>query len=210
MVRTHKSLTQSGCLVLAVLVLAAGPVQADEAQDRFRSETEVRLMEMESRFRTVTGQYEEAMYRLTQMNRQLENALSDMEFRLQQLERGQQPIPTMPELSGDGPIVLDGSDQPILLTPAAPTTPNDGVDPKIEAATLLASDEATPETHPEQFLDPGTPEEQFRAAFFLVRRNELDKAILSFRAFIALYPDHIYSANAAYWLGRSYAAQNNH
>ena len=43
-----------------------------------------------------------------------------------------------------------------------------------------------------------------------MRRNELDKAILSFRAFIALYPDHIYSANAAYWLGRSYAAQNNH
>ncbi len=207
MVRTHKSLTQSGCLVLAVLVLAAWPVQADEAQDRFRSETEVRLMEMESRFRTVTGQYEEAMYRLTQMNRQLESALSDMEFRLQQLERGQQPIPTMPDLSGDGPIVLDGSDQPILLTP---TTPTEGAGPQVETVAPPASDEAMPETHPEQFLGPGTPEEQFRAAFFLVRRNELDKAILSFRAFIALYPDHIYSANAAYWLGRSYAAQNNH
>ena len=108
MVQTHKSLTQSGCLVLAALVLAAWPVQADEAQDRFRSETEVRLMEMESRFRTVTGQYEEAMYRLTQMNRQLENALADMEFRLQQLERGDQPAPILPDLTGSGPIILDG------------------------------------------------------------------------------------------------------
>ncbi|TDI59926.1 MAG: tol-pal system protein YbgF [Alphaproteobacteria bacterium] len=191
-------------LVVALLVLGAWPVQADEAQDRFRSETEVRLMEMESRFRTVTGQYEEAMYRLTQMNRQLENALSDMEFRLQQIERGQQPVPTMPDLSGEGQIILDGTDQPILLTAV------DHANPPVEAVAPPASLKATPETHPEQFLEPGTPEEQFRAAFFLVRRNELDKAILSFRAFITLYPNHIYRANAAYWLGRSYAAQHNH
>jgi tol-pal system protein YbgF len=191
-------------LAVAVMTLGSWPALADEAQDRFRSETEVRLMEMESRFKAVTGQYEEAMYRLTQMNRQLENALSDMEFRLQQLEQGNQPAPILPDLTGSGPIILDGSDQPIPLAPA------DNTSSQGEATAPQGPAEATPESDPEQFLVQGTPEDQFRAAFLLVRRNDLDKAIQSFRAFIALYPDHLYSANSAYWLGRSYAAKDNH
>ena len=205
-------------LAVAVPVYLGAPALALAADDQqFQSEVEIRLMEMENRFRTVTGQYEEAMYRLTQMSRTLENTLGDVEFRLQQLEQG----------NVSGPIDLTGAPQAAdtesladpLADPLAETVPTTELaDVQALPAAMLVDGEVepptdaviTPETHPEQYLEGDTPEEQFRAAFFLVRRGELDKAIQAYRAFITLHPDHPYRANAVYWLGRSHAAQGNY
>jgi tol-pal system protein YbgF len=218
----------SGLAVAATLVttviVAPGPaVAADDTQ--FQPGMEVRLMEMENRFRTVTGQYEEAMYRLTQMNRTLENTLADMDYRLQQLEQGTAPPPrnsaafaatlntsaeppAIPVTAG-GPAEGGVIESPPAAATATAADPTEGgiIDAPAEAS---ASEAVTPETHPEQYLEGDTPEEQFRAAFFLVRRDELDKAINAYRAFIVLYPEHPYRANAAYWLGRSHAAKENY
>jgi len=182
-------------------------IAADDQQ--FQSEVEIRLMEMENRFRTVTGQYEEAMYRLTQMSRTLENTLGDVEFRLQQLEQGKISGP-IPLTEGSQAAADEPQAEPIPTTEPASVQALPAallVDGEVEPAADVV---VTPETHPEQYLEGDTPEEQFRAAFFLVRRGELDKAIQAYRAFITLHPDHPYRANAVYWLGRSHAAQGNY
>jgi tol-pal system protein YbgF len=188
---------------------------ADEQQ--FRSEVEVRFMEMENRFRTVTGQYEEAMYRLAQMSRTMENTLGDVEYRLRQLEQGGVNTTGSEPLAGaaqEGANVGPAAQAGAAADQAS--TQQEGGEPAIPAgavALLVDVEEdvvVTPETHPEQYLEGDTPEEQFRAAFFLVRRGELDKAINAYRAFITLHPNHPYRANAVYWLGRSHAAQGNY
>jgi len=188
----------ASALFVILIVLASHAANA-QVSDQYRSETEIRLMQLENRFREVTGQYEEAMYRLTQMNRQLENSLADMDFRLQQLEAGnlsatvtgEEGSPVVDavsttESSGEPPFELDLSEEPAEM----------GVDPLL------------PETNPDQYLVGTTPEEQFDAAFTLVRRDKLDEAVLAFRAFLAKYPDHASRANATYWLGKSYFAQS--
>jgi TolA-binding protein len=190
------------------VVPAATAQESEEA--RFRSEMEIRLMEMENRFRNVTGQYEEAMYRLTQMNRTLENTLADVEFRLQQLEQGAvTPAPAI----GDGAPAVESEDTPAVAD--APSVDAGGEISTSDVAALTApapaaAETITPETHPERYLEGETPEEHFRAAFFLVRSDDLDRAIDALRAFVALHPDHPYRANAEYWLGRSHGAKDDH
>lgn len=194
-------------VMLGLLVQPAAAQENDEA--RFRSEIEIRLMEMENRFRTVTGQYEAAMYRLTQMNRTLENTLADVEFRLQQLEQGAvaaAPSVDEAEAAAEAPTGVVEQATPSVDSGAISTT-------DVAALTAPAPVEpetVTPETHPERYLEGETPEEQFRAAFFLVRSNDLDKAINALRAFVALHPDHPYRANAEYWLGRSHGAKDDY
>jgi len=221
----------SGLAVGATLAIVTPELALAADDTQFQSNMEVRLMEMENRFRTVTGQYEEAMYRLTQMNRTLENTLADVDYRLQQLEQnGIQPVSSLPATGAvdtmQAPASTTSEPSPAPVVAADPTEGGAFASPSTPAEVVAedpteggmidisaedgATETPTPETHPEQYLEGDTPEEQFRAAFFLVRRDELDKAINAYRAFIVLYPEHPYGANAAYWLGRSYKAKENY
>ena len=215
---SSRSLRFHGVAMAMMIGLAAaspGVMAADDAQ--FRSETEIRLMEMENRLRTVTGQYEEAMYRLTQMNRQMENRLADMDFRLQQLEQGGVVSPAAGaegDVDAMAPVDAAQADQSSAdasvveasVAESGPGAPTEAAAP----AAAPAEDVVTPESHPERYLSEGTAEEQFDEVFRLVRRNKLTQAIESFRAWIALHPDHPHQANAMYWMGRSHAVLGDH
>ena len=176
------------CALLS-FVLAPSQTLAQTSEQEYRANLQIRLMEMENQMRRMTGQYEEAVHRLAQLTRRLELALEDVEFRLQSLEQG-----TAPAGASGRPLPAAGT-QPV--TPSGAPTPQETPAPVVAAV-------ASPEDDPAQFLVGETPEAQFQEAFKLVRREQLGEAENSFRAFIAQYPDHELTANARYWLGKSY------
>ena len=132
------------------------------------------------------------------MNRRLENALADVEFRLQQLESGLPP---------EGIDAVDGDEGTDAADPADEAGKIDAAEGEVSE---VVDDPDSPENNPDAYLAGETPEEQFDNAFTLVRRNQLDDAIPAFRAFLAKYPEHSSRSNATYWLGKSYFVKGNY
>lgn len=184
----------------AVFISSAGDALAQRDQREYRANQELRLMEMENQMRRMTGQYEEAIHRLTQMTRRLEGALEDIEFRLQAIEQGAPPTSiygAVPETAAKGDRSPAGEAN---LPVGATLVP----EPSANMANIR------PEDDPQRFLVGSTPEEQFADAFRLVRREQLDEAEKAFRAFLTVNPDHNLSGNARYWLGKTYFERSNY
>lgn len=53
-------------------------------------------------------------------------------------------------------------------------------------------------------LPKGTPKDQYKYAFGLLRIAEYDKAELALQEFVKLHPKHVLVSNARYWLGEIY------
>ena len=184
-----KNLLRLGRIVACALISFAalsGQARAQTSEQEYRANLQIRLMEMENQMRRMTGQYEEAVHRLAQLTRRLELALEDVEFRLQSLEQGNVGASSAP-----------ASGAPAAVLPSAQAPAPEAAPPVVETA-------AVPEDDPDQFLVGETPEAQFQEAFKFVRKEQLLEAESAFRAFIAKYPDHELTANARYWLGKSY------
>ena len=202
--------------VVATVVLLAGSHGAfAQTENTYRAENEIRMMEMENQLRRVTGQYEEAMYRLTQVNRRLERSLEDMEYRLGVLEQQQRGPASaggaVAPIDDTGVMVAEnGVSAGVEGVVAGGETSAAEVSTTAEAAVVGSAVEATPESAPEQFLEGDTPEQQFQAAFAHLRRNELQEAEYAFRAFLTLYPDESLASNSKYWLGKTYYARGDY
>jgi len=221
-----------GILSFLALLGTSSPSIAQQPQlDTYRAQNEVRLTRIENDLRRLTGNYEEAMYRLTQLNQQLEKQLEDMQFRIDQLEKRLAGAPAGAEAAGGAePGYPAGQDAGMDGDPATggagptPLPGNQGYGPRQAqgrvADTLgdqLTSPGGTPapprgepEETPEQYLEGDTPDAQFNYAFGLLRRDDFQGAEAAFRAFIALNPQHRAAPNAKYWLGKTYFAQKNY
>lgn len=213
-----------GILSLFALLGSSHIASAQQPLDPHRAQTEVRMTRIENDMRRLTGQYEEAMHRLTQLNQQLEKQLEDMQYRIQTLERqlaegaqgaapasddqatgaiaGYTPVPS------DGPMPLPGmgGSSPAPQGRVADTLNDQLVSP----GGTPAPPRGEPEETPERYLQGDTADAQFNYAFSLLRRDDFDGAELAFRAFLALNPDHRAAPNAKYWLGKTYFAQRNY
>ncbi len=179
--------------------------------DAYRAETDTRIMELENRLRKITGQYEEAVYRLTHMSRKLEQSLGDIEFRLQRLE-GSAPLSAVPggsEQTATGADISITSASTVAATASTVQAAAPG-GPAGITAIAAATPEHTPESNPLEYLEGDTPEAQFRFAFAKLRRDNFVAAENAFRAFLTLHPDHPYTPNAKYWLGKSYYARGDY
>ncbi|MEN3974812.1 tol-pal system protein YbgF [Emcibacter sp. SYSU 3D8] len=79
---------QSLGIVSLFALLGTSTIAVAQPQlDTYRAQNEVRLTRIENDIRRLTGGNEEAMYRLTQLNQQLEKQLEDMQFRIDTLEK---------------------------------------------------------------------------------------------------------------------------
>ena len=203
-------------IVLSVLAVTMLSGPASGQQDSYRAENEIRMMEMENQLRRVTGQYEEAMYRLMQLNRRMERTLEDVEYRLGELEKRSSTVEGA-EAGSAGfaaqPQDADSTSDVMSSVPedqAVVADPNETLDITSNEPAPAVAASPTPETAPEQFLTTGTPDAQFNAAFAQLRRNELESAEMAFRAFLVLHADHALASNAKYWLGKTYYARGNY
>ena len=63
---------------------------------------------------------------------------------------------------------------------------------------------------PKKILPPGTPKEQYKFAFSLVRRAEFGQATEALEEFIKTHPSDPLTSNARYWLGRTHYVRKDY
>ncbi len=229
-----------GILSLFTLLGTPAIAIAQPQVDPYRAQNEVRLTRIENDIRKLTGGNEEIMYRLTQLNQQLEKQLEDMQFRVDALEkqlaaaRSGQASPAGMSPEGAPPGDMGGEDMggedrggegmngdPGMAVDAPAGMRGGRLAPPGRVADTLGDQldspggtppppRGAPEETPEQYLEGDTPDAQFNYAFSLLRRDDYQGAEEAFRAFLALNPDHRAAPNAKYWLGKTYFALKNY
>lgn len=226
-----------GILSLFTLLGTTSIVAAQPQVDPYRAQNEVRMTRIENDIRKLTGSNEEVMYRLTQLNQQLEKQLEDMQFRIDTLEKklaaggGQaQGAPGGMDAGANGDSSMGGDPSmgadpslggdPSMAGGPEPVGRPRGAPPRRVGDTLggqlgspggtPAPPKGSPEETPDQYLEGDTPDAQFNYAFSLLRRDDYQGAEGAFRAFLALNPEHRAVPNAKYWLGKTYFAQKNY
>ena len=63
---------------------------------------------------------------------------------------------------------------------------------------------------PKKVLPPGTPKEQYKFAFGLVRKQDFSEAIEALEEFIKTYPGEPLTSNARNWLGRTHYVRKDY
>ena len=186
----------------------------------------VRLVDLESQIRALTGRAEGLDHRLDQIDRRLEKLVGDVDYRLGVLERvaaqraaaAQAPAATLPPAAAAAlpPAVekaVPGSGESGFATP--PQTL--GTISQSDLAEFAARRSATgpPGTRPDPqaadqaaalagALPEGTAKERYQHARMLLFAQKYDQAELVLRAFLEVHPDDPLALNARYWLGETY------
>jgi len=156
-----------------------GPIDLSPA---YRERVEVRLAEMESELRELTGRVEEATFAVRRLEDRLEKLVEDVDFRLAALERG-------------GMAAADGA--PTGLPAPLPTESADG-----EGGPAPSGEPRSEQTA--NLLPAGSAAEEYEQAQRLLTQGRYDEAETALRGFLDRHPDHQLSDNARYWLAESY------
>ena len=137
---------------------------------------------LERQLQSLTGQVEQANYKVRQMEEAMAKFRADTEFRLTQLEGGAKP----PAAAAADQTTLT---LPALKPPAA-ATPK----PVADAAAKPAD----------------TPEAAYQAAYAFVVAKDNVKAVSALQDFAAKHPKSPRASHALYWLGRTLIAQGEY
>lgn len=167
---------------------------------------EVRISQIEDQLRSVTGQIEQINYTLDQLKHRLDTLSSDVDQRLTALEHGgTAPAQTPPSAPPPGgPRPLGGS-------PPA-NAPGPGGQPHIlgQIPAGAGQSAAAGAGAGAVNLPAGTPQQQYDAAFKLLRQANYPAAETALRAFIQRYPKDPLAGNAQYWLGETYFVRKDY
>ncbi len=192
----------------AVFQGASPPAPApgdDRLSPEYAASVEVRLADIETQLRRLTGQVETQGFRIQQFGDRLDRALSDLEFRLSILEDGggaglaQTPgdtvvgasrAPSQPGSAAPGAATSAGSLGTLTIGPGGDV-----------AGASVAS--APPQAVPEAALS-GDPASRYQAAFDLLVRQQYEAAEVALANFVADHPTHEDAGKAQFWLGETY------
>ena len=167
----------------------------------------LRITALENEIRRLTGENEELMYRLGELEEALKKATDDLALRMSALERGGSPA----KPSEGAPMASAGANaamSPSAKT-AAPPAPVDGADKGAKVlGTLRSSSDGgnvAQVVRPPPVASSETPEQQYdRAHTLIVKHRKYGEAERVLRNFIDNNPKHALASNAHYWLGRTY------
>ena len=187
---------------------------------------QVQINEIERSVTQLTGQIEEFDFRIRKIEDRLERLVSDIDYRLGQLEGGASSASgqtgaapaaartgaaagatgassgAQPNTAGTGQRVDDRGTQLFGVIE------NEGSPPAVPSGPANTSSAAPARTASAPagggVLPDGTPEEQYRYAFDLLRRQDFAAAESSLAAFVKNNPDNALAGNAQYWLGETF------
>jgi len=154
------------------------------------------IEQLQSEVRALRGELEQQSFRLKKMERQQLDRYRDLDRRIGTLmERGAQPA------SGS---VLATQPQAPAAVPAAkrpePVSPQTVSNPPAKPVSPTAS--------AAQPVKNGVSDSKaYRDAFALVRARDYAAAVVAFKAFVRDYPASARVANAHYWMGEIYHAE---
>lgn len=178
---------------------------------------DLRLSQLESELRGLTGQIEEQSFRMDRLNTRVDKLIADMDARLRRLEDGGgRPLTSgsATGLGGTGQASL-GSEPGTLGTVseqavaavrgggevASPSAAPAGGSVSAGAAALGG---AAAGSEGDYDLPGVTPEEKYSHAFSLLSQANYEQAERALSAFLKEYPNHRLAGNAKYWLGETH------
>lgn len=191
---------------------------------------------LEQQVRDLTNQLEQRDFQLRQLQQNFDKYSADTNMRLQALESqlsgtitGAQPMPQPAPMQND----MTSAPAPVAPMPATPSIPSSAgsqqhsgavggtlVDPngafQPQATPQLGQITETTGAKPEGTITSGKPQggatsaaQAYDQAFADLQSGNAAAAQQAFTNFLTTYPTHPLAANAQYWLGESYFAQNN-
>ena len=190
----------------AASIMEAGAEQGRSEIAEIAARLEVRFGEVEDQFRSLTGQIEEIAHRIGVVSKRVEKLVSDVDFRLSEIEQAQAEAlaRTVPSFTQPVAAAPSASPQAALRQPtatAAPgtlgTIPQNALSPDASGALVTA-------LPPAPALPAGTVKEQYNYAFSLLRQQEYAEAERALTAFIETHPGDPLTGNANYWLAETY------
>lgn len=180
---------------------------------------DLRLSQLESELRGLTGQIEEQSHRLDGLNQRMDKLVADVDSRLQRLEQG---TGGQPMAGGETPGASQGASQAaskaaqnaaggqpgtlgtVSENAVAAVRSGGQVEPGAAVASMAAP-ASQPGAEQSAYAPAGaTPEEKYSQAFNLLSQANYDQAEVALRDFLKEYPDHRLAGNAKYWLGETY------
>lgn len=180
----------------------AGAMNIGGGSSAFQEQTEGRLGQLETDLRDLTGRVEEQGNTLSQINR----TLSDIQIRLTRLENAGGVVATnapalAPQSSASVPADLDPTRTSSILTDD-PNAPASATAPSVQNfGTLPQNANVPPESDPAR---------AYENAIALLKQRDYLLAEKAFQDFLKASPDHALAANAKYWLGEVFFAQNKY
>lgn len=178
---------------------------------------QLRMDQIETQMRTLTGQQEEINYQIDQLKHRLDKLVSDIDLRLGALEKGGSPggetrtITATPSgRPGGQPVPPQGANDPSrapstggVLGTLPSATPGGAPAPQPQQA-------ARPPAEHQATLPGGTSQEQYNYAFGLLRQADYPGAESALKQFLQRYPNDPLAGNAQYWLGETYYVRKDY
>jgi tol-pal system protein YbgF len=175
------------------------PVPVSPADGSTAVNTELRMDQLETQMRTLTGTLEEATYSIDQLKQRLDKITSDTEMRLTALEHPGSPPPRGPVASNATPAPGAGANPA-----ASPSQPGLLGAPSNTQTASRGSSAAAGQ------LPTGTAQEQYNKAYGLLGQADYSGAEQAFKSFLQRYPNDPLAGNAQYWLGETYYVRQDY
>jgi tol-pal system protein YbgF len=199
------------CMALLMPPMAlAQQVQQGAGADQMVNvvaQQQVRIGELERLVQDLTGQVEQAQYQNRELAQRLDKLMKDIDFRFQEISRGEAAASAADEGSAGGAAPQQAAAAPVTTPPGVlgymPNGRGNGGAPTPVTPPAAGASAATP------VLPPGTPDEQYNYSFGLLRKNDYRGAEAAFKAFLEQHKDHALAGNAQYWLGETYYARGD-
>ncbi|MBX2830365.1 MAG: tol-pal system protein YbgF [Rhodospirillales bacterium] len=171
---------------------------------------QVQINDLQRSATQLTGQIEQFDFRIRKVEERLERLVADIDFRFSQLEGGSvsnlgvdgaaAPLATGTAAPTDGGVAATGEAINERGTKLFGVIENEGQPPKIPSGPAANSASASQTAA----VSIGTPEEQYREAFGLLRKQDFDAAETALSNFVASHPNDPLAGNAQYWLGETF------
>lgn len=162
------------------------------------AQMEIRLQQIETQMRDLTGKVEEQIYTINQLK-------NDVGFL-------QNKVANMPATNTPDTSAADNNNGGITRTPAARLEPTPVVDtPPVNNASPsnplnldLSAQEPTGMQVASPIASTSKATAKYEAAYALIQDKKYKDARSAFDMFLKEHPNHVLSANAKYWLGETY------
>jgi tol-pal system protein YbgF len=178
---------------------------------RMAARLEIRLTELETEIRKLTGKTEELQHAVGQFDSRFSKLVSDVDLRLRALEQaGSQPATASaepaPGVTPQPPASLATQRPRTSLAPNSPAQTLGTIPARSPGQNAALSPPAQPAAAPAQpALPAGTPKQQYDNAISLMLNDQnFAGAEHALKTFIERHPEHELTGNAHYWLGETF------
>lgn len=160
----------------------------------------VRIDQLETQLRDLTGKLEEISYQNNQLKEQIERMAADNDVRFNNMNSAQvqprSPVYMPPPQGAAPPEGMAYPDQPAPAAGGGYQWSTDHASDAGASGSVIAPSDAGSAA--------------YENAFAMLKNQQYDAAEQGFLNFMAQYPNHALTANAKYWLGESYYARSQY